>query len=367
LRTLKKNILICVSGLTPQIVTETFYCLTIQNKIRIDEIYIITTQRGREVIYGTDNFPNTPKTSLKKEIKNLCRNYKIKSPRFENNTDHIIVAKEESLELSDIRTDKDNILFPNKVVDFIRQLSLNPNTTLFCSISGGRKTMSVHLAFALSLFGRENDKLLHVLTSEENEFKGFYPVNKIQDKALQLSEIPFVRLRSLLIENITKDNFFQRKYDEIVSFTQKQLKVLSDPGKFILRVETKEFQFNDNRLSVEPLIFTIYFKFLEMKLENKNALTNSFIQDEFHHCVRDFMIEKYNRFYDDKTPGWWNKGFHKITYPIFEKITKINKAISNLIVDPVLAEQFKISSERSYGRTSYSIKADKTKFKIIDQ
>lgn len=362
----KKNILICVTGLTPQIVTETFYCLTVQKKIKIDELYIITTKRGRDVVLGNDTAAHTPKSLLKNELINLCKKYKIKIPVFDNNDKHIITAKEESLELSDIRTDKHNVLFPNKVCEFISRLSSDQTSTLYCSISGGRKTMGVHLAFALSLFGRENDKLLHVLTSEENEFKGFFPVNKIQDSVLQLSEIPFVRLRSLLSENITKDNFFQKKYDEIVSITQQRLKVLSDPGKFILRVETKEFQFNDSRLSIEPLIFTIYFKFVEMKLENKNALTNSFIQDEFHHCVRDFMIEKYNRFYDDKTSGWWNKGFHKITYPIFEKITKINKSISNLIADPVLAEQFKISSERSYGRTSYSIKADKVKFKIID-
>lgn len=362
-----KNILVCATGLTPQIVSETFYCLAVQNKIRIDEIYILTTHRGRNVIYGIDGSPNTPKTSLKKEIKNLCIKYKIKLPKFANNEDHIIVAKEESIELSDIRTDKDNILFPNRAVEFIRQISSDPNNTLYCSISGGRKTMSVHLAFALSLFGRENDKLLHVLTSEENEFKGFYPVNKLQDDALQLSEIPFVRLRSLLTENIAKDYFFQNRYDEIVAFTQQRLKVISDPGKFVLRVETKEFQFNDRRLSIEPLIFTIYFKFVEFKLENKSEISNSYIQDEFHLVIKDFMIEKYHRFYDEKTSGWWNKGFHKISYPIFEKITKINNAISKLIPDPILAQQFFICSKRVYGNSSYSIKANKNKFKIIDQ
>lgn len=273
----QKNILICVTGLTPQIVTETLFCLFVKGKITIDEIYVLTTARGREVILGTDRAEQTPKTSLKKEIKDLCTKYKIKQPSFVNNDKHIIVAKEEAIELPDIRSDKDNILFPNKVSLFIREKSSDPDNVLYCSITGGRKSMSVHLANALALFGREDDKLLHVLTSEENEFKDFYPLNKNQYKALQLSEIPFVRLRSLITEEIAKEYFLKKKYDEIVSYTQEQLKIVSDTGKFILRVETKEIQFNDNRISLEPLLFTYYYKFIDMKLEDKEYLSNSYL------------------------------------------------------------------------------------------
>ncbi|MBN2572349.1 MAG: TIGR02584 family CRISPR-associated protein, partial [Ignavibacteriales bacterium] len=189
------NILICVSGLTPQIVTETLYCLSKQNKIPIDELYIFTTKKGRDVIIGTDKELSTPKIPLKNEIINLCNKYKLKLPKFENNDEHIIVAKEESVELYDIRTDKHNILFPNKICEVIKNLTEEKNNIIYCSISGGRKSMSVHLAFAMSLYGRENDKLFHVLTNEENEFKEFYPRNRKEDKALILSEIPFVRLR----------------------------------------------------------------------------------------------------------------------------------------------------------------------------
>ncbi len=97
MRKTNKNILVCVSGLTPQIVTETLFCLAVKEKIIIDEIYVLTTQRGRNVIYGLDKHPSTPKTALKTEIKNLCAKYKIKVPLFNNNDSHVLVAREDWL------------------------------------------------------------------------------------------------------------------------------------------------------------------------------------------------------------------------------------------------------------------------------
>jgi len=49
---MKKQILIAVTGLTPQIVTETLYCLTQVKKppSKIQEIYVITTSDGKQAI-----------------------------------------------------------------------------------------------------------------------------------------------------------------------------------------------------------------------------------------------------------------------------------------------------------------------------
>jgi len=76
-----KNILICVTGLTPQIVTETLYCLTKLKKVKIDELYVVTTTRGRDVIMGIDEKINLP--PLKNELKRMCDKYKINNPKFE--------------------------------------------------------------------------------------------------------------------------------------------------------------------------------------------------------------------------------------------------------------------------------------------
>ncbi|OGU42407.1 MAG: CRISPR-associated protein [Ignavibacteria bacterium RIFOXYB2_FULL_35_12] len=360
-----KNILICVTGLTPQIVTETLFCLAVKEKVPVDELYIITTLRGREVILGRDKASQTPKVPLINEIVNLCSKYKVKKPKFENDNAHIIVAKEESLELSDIRTDKHNILFPNKVCEFIKTISAQPDTTLNCSISGGRKTMSVHLAFALTLFGRENDRLLHVLTSEENEFKDFYPVNKKEAKELELSEIPYVRLRSLISSTIKEENFLSRKYSDIVKFTQKQLKIIYDKRLLLLDINTQKVKYGNQSIKLEPLEFALYFKFVEAKLEGKNKYSiHEMISPEFAIQVAEFIKDKFEHYYfgDAIKKPWWKTGFSAEGFR--SKRSKINEKLESLISDPDYLSNFRIESERQYRETRYFIKAEKSKFKI---
>lgn len=356
-----KNLLICVSGLTPQIVTETFYCLTVQKKIKIDELYILTTLRGKSVILGKDKSPQTPNTSLKDELNSLCKQYKVHRPLFENNDKHIITAKEESIELPDIRTDKQNILFPNKAAELLREKSSDPNTIIYCSISGGRKTMSVHLAAALSLFGRENDKLLHVLTSEEFEFRGFYPLTKKEDKALELSEIPFIRLRSVLGDEVNlKISFYQ-----FVEQTQKQLKTLTDKTQLILKAGSKEVRYGLNSIQLEPIEFAFLFKFLESKLDGNKPLSIGYLADiEFALSVYEFIREKYPYHYfdDKKRSPWWKVGFGREA--IRSKRSKINKKISALFDDDLMRDEFCIQSNRNYGNTAFYVKADNEKIKL---
>jgi len=361
-----KNILICVSGLTPQIITESLYCLAVKEKTPIHEIYVITTARGREVILGLDKAASTPKVALKSEIESLCDKYKMQIPLFVNNSDHIIVAKEESIELSDVRSDKQNKLFPNKVAEFLRLKSQEKETVLYCVISGGRKSMSVHLAYALSLFGRENDKLLHVLTSEANEFKGFYPQNKKEAQELELSEIPFVRLRSLITSGNSSEKILNKKYSEIVDLTQKQLKKLSDRKQLFVDVENRSLYYDGNSLQLEPLEFAIYFLILEHNLTlSKNPITiNNINSSEFGNRLLEFLSEKYNYYYvDEKKQSSWSKiGFDPEVFR--SKRTKINSKLSTIIIDADIFNDYKIESIKNYRDTAYLVKADKSKFKI---
>lgn len=359
---MNKNILVCVSGLTPQIVTESLFCLAVKEKILIDEVYIITTTRGRNVILGKDTHPSTPKSPLKKEIENLCDKYKIKLPLFKENENHIIVAKEESIELPDIRSDKDNILFPNKVCEFLRQKSSNPNNILYCSITGGRKSMSVHMANALSLFARENDRLIHVLTKEENEFKGFYPQNKKEAKDLEIADIPFVRLRSILSAEIKNTNLLKSNFDEIVKYTQTQLKALSPSNKMILDTERRELRFGNENIVLEPMLFIFYYFFVDRKNRGLNNIgIQQFISDETKFQFAEYFNEFYpNMYYKEK--NWFKKGFSQEDFR--SKRSKVNEKIELLIEDHDLADFFIINVNRKWGSSTYYIKAAKEKFLI---
>jgi len=362
----KKNILVCAVGLTPQIVTESLYALSVQQQIIIDEIYVLTTARGKKVLSGKDDAKFTPKVSLSSEIKNLCKAYNLKVPKFSNSSKYVITAKEEAIDLPDIRDDKHNILFPNKAAEFIRKLTSEPSNTLYCSISGGRKTMGVHLASALSIFGREQDKLLHILTEEEFEFKGFYPITEKEKKALVLAEIPFVRLRSLIVPEDKRSKIYDMKFSEIVNHTQEQLEKISDERKLSLNIETKELSFDSNSVTLEPIEFALYHQFVKTKLETAEKISiHKLTSVEFAEKLTSFIESNYEYYYfreEIKNP-WWQNGFTPENFRT--RRSKINKKINILLKDKKLSELFLIDSNRVYGDSSYFLKAPKSKFKII--
>jgi len=336
-----KNILICVSGLTPQIITETLYCLSVQKKIQIDELYVFTTAKGRDVILGLDEFYNKrekdPYPPLMDEIKRMCAKYmKIKLPKFDIN--HIKVATDLSIELNDIRNDKANKLFPNTLCEFMNEKSKDTNNNMYCSISGGRKSMSVDMAFALSLFGRENDKLLHVLTHKNQEFKHFFPETKNQEKELELAELPYVRLRSIIGRETKNKSFDKMKYTDIVDFTQKELKLAF----------TDKMQINSNDIilgeyepfRLEPAEMKLYKFILEAKTNGEESVT---VEEILKNCSHIFS----------------KKG-------IIEKVTKIKKKFEKNtdIKDIDLIGKFIIQGPAVFGTSSYGILADKSKFRI---
>jgi len=336
---LNKNILICGSGLTPQVVTETLYCLSVQKKVKIDELYIVTTSRGREVIIGEDEQIKLP--PLKGELKRMCAKYKIQMPKFDYNDDHIIVAKDQSIEMPDIRNDKQNKLFPNKLCEFINEKTKDRTDVLFCSISGGRKSMSVDMAFALSLFGREKDKLLHVLTHEKNEFKSFYPVTKKEEKDLELSEVPYVKLRSIIGKQTKSKVFSQMKYTDLVEFAQQELK-LAFTDKLIIDTGKNEITLGDYEpFRLEPAQMKLYKFIVDAKMNGEEYVSvESILKKCPHKFTKKTLIEKVLKIRTEK----------------FQKHISIN--------DNDLIGKFIILGPDAFGSSNYGILADKSKFLI---
>ena len=329
-----KIFLICVTGITPQIITETLFCLTVQKKIGIDELYIVTTTRGRDVILGVDEKIKYP--PFKNELKRMCTHFKISLPKFEYNDNYIKVAKEQSLELSDVRNDKHNKLFPNKLCEFINEKTRDRNNILHCSISGGRKSMSVDMAFALSLFGRENDKLWHVLTHENQEFKHFFPENKKQEKELELAELPFVKLRSIIGKETNNKSFEKMKFTDIVNFTQAELKTAFSDKLIINKNDITLGEYESFRM--EPAAMKLYKFILDAKINGEESVT---VENILNNCPHKFT----------------KKG-------IIEKVTKIKKMFEKNISDIDLIGKFIIQGPGVFGTSSYGILADKSKFRI---
>lgn len=205
-----RRILLAVTGLTPQVVTETLYALACQPPAGKEawvphEVHLLTTATGAE---------NARLNLLQGEgwFHRLCADYKLPPVAFGG--DHIHVLRDEQgVPLEDIRTQAHNTCAADFITDLLRQFTAEPNSELHVSIAGGRKTMGYYLGYALSLYGRAQDRLSHVLVSDpyETNRQFYYPTPydfpihvrrgdreitvDARNARVDLAEIPFVRLR----------------------------------------------------------------------------------------------------------------------------------------------------------------------------
>jgi CRISPR-associated protein (TIGR02584 family) len=201
----KRRVLLAVSGLSPQIVTETIYALAANPVLPFvpTEVHLITTREGAqraELSLLSDDLGWFHK---------LCSDYHLPSITF--NRQHIHIMRDANERgMDDIRSIQDNQAAADFITQKVREFSSDPDCALHVSIAGGRKTMGFYLGYALSLYGRPQDRLSHVLVSEpfENSIEFFYPTpysrvlqtrdGKLADTAMAeitLAEIPFVSLR----------------------------------------------------------------------------------------------------------------------------------------------------------------------------
>lgn len=205
-----RKILLCVTGLSPQIVTETLYALAVARPEPWvpTEIRILTTKRGAE---------NVRLMLLSDQpgwFHRLCKDWKLPSIAFD--TSHIqIIQSTSGTSLDDILDDDDNQCAADCIADCVRRLTCEAGTEIHASIAGGRKTMGFFLGYAMSLWGRPQDRLSHVLVSSPYESRAefFYPTPgphviaakdcgqdsiDAANARVWLGDIPFVRLRDLL-------------------------------------------------------------------------------------------------------------------------------------------------------------------------
>lgn len=215
-----RRILICATGLSPQIVTETIYALAVATKPRWipDEVRLFTTLRGAE----------SARLNLLSAapgwFQRLRMEYGLPPIRFDEHCIEII-CDGEGQPLDDLRCQSDNDAAADHITTRVRALASDPDNELHVSIAGGRKTMGYYLGYALSLYGRAQDRLSHVLVSPpfESHPQFFYPSRNerviqtlgtnpqpldCQRAEVQLAEIPFVRLRDDLPERFRTSGSF---------------------------------------------------------------------------------------------------------------------------------------------------------------
>lgn len=201
-----RRVLAMAVGLTPQVVTETLYALAVCR----EPAWVPTVIRLLTTAEGAMRARLMLLEGETGHFHRLCADYGLQG-RVRFGADDIIVVEAGGQALNDIRTPAENAMAADAITAFVRELCADEESAVHVSIAGGRKSMGYYMGYALSLFGREQDRLSHVLVNEPFESLPdfFYPPPRPRvvfgvgnrpastaDARIELAEIPFVRLRA---------------------------------------------------------------------------------------------------------------------------------------------------------------------------
>ncbi len=372
-----KNILLAVTGLSPQVITETLYALHQSNR-NVDAIHIITTRDGKEKIY----------TGLlggkKGHYYKYLKEYNIPSDSIDFSHENIhVVIDEYGVETTDIANESHNEQLLKKCMDLAFLFTKDPETAVLFSIAGGRKTMSSCLTIAAQMYGRPQDRLYHVLVSPEFESNRdfYYPPKESKSiKLIGRNREPFFKETKFAEINLIPVPFFSIRKKLSDDF----LKEPKDPATLMLSLIKEE----KADLTVNLKICKIIYKTIEQDLmparmalyaffimQKKNCSKRVESCDNCNECFIDMqsVFEKQAEITDiyKKTCG---------TRPLNEMkdggITKLDnhnfmmyksRIKENLLnrYGPHALKNLEIASVGSRPNTRYGIKMDKSAIEVV--
>lgn len=261
----KKKILVAVTGMSPQIITETLFALYQRDQWVPAEIWVLTTDTGKQQIVnnllGEHGF-----------FRRLCEEYELPFIRFDEESVRVI-EDQSGKALADIRTPAENDRAADQIVRFIHDLCADAATELHVSIAGGRKSMGFYIGYALSLFGRSQDRLSHVLVEEafEQNPEFYYPnrenrflntrlgMRNTAQAQVMLADIPFVRMREHLAAPQLGSSW---NYLDAVELTQRDLQQFD----LELDIATHSIRCGGEVFVLPRQEFAIYAAFADFKL-----------------------------------------------------------------------------------------------------
>lgn len=290
------RILLMVAGHSPAIITETLYALP--NDQKPTEIHIITTASGKEILkkqlLGENNI-----------IQQLCKEHDIPVPTFDESLIHVIAK--DGVELQDIQTEAENEIAADFITAKVRELTQQPDCSIHVSIAGGRKTMTYYLGYALSVFGRIQDRMSHVLVEDRYAIPGFFYPTKdstyltnsrtdetfdVKDVKVMLGELPFIRLRDGLTDDLL--NKQDLSYSDIIVIAQRQLAPIS--VRVVLGKKPKLFC-GGEEIKLPPAQLALYVWMLQRHQMGKPAViftdkaTKIALAEEFKAVYADISDE----------------------------------------------------------------------------
>ncbi len=273
-----------VAGLTPQIVTETLYALCVlrQPPFIPNEIHLLTThegaQRARLMLF------EEPQAHFFR----FCEEFGLDGLRGAFDPRHITVIRDAQGDaLGDIVSKADNAAVADAIMQHLQRLTADEDTIVHASVAGGRKTMGVALALAMSLLGRERDELSHVLVNPpfESHPEFFYPPRaprvllagappqqkpvSTEEARVSLAVIPFLRLRGLIDPALLRN---ADSWQELIARAQQTLQ----PLQLEIDLAAQSASIGGHKLALGP----VDLAFLLMLARRR-------LRDEPTHCPKE--------------------------------------------------------------------------------
>ncbi|WP_420177191.1 CRISPR-associated ring nuclease Csm6 [Kerstersia gyiorum] len=257
-----RRILLAVTGMSPQILTETLYALGVANICGKEafiptEIHLLTTATGAQEARTALLHPDGG------QFHALLEDYpELGHPIFTDDQIHVI-CDADGHPLPDIRTPAENAAAANTITALMSELTRDDQAALHVSIAGGRKTMGFYLGYAFSLFARPQDELSHILVSSpfENHPAFYFPPaipkrlttrdNRNIDTAdakITLARIPVVRLRHGQPRALLEGN---ASFNDTVTAIQKSL----EPPHLFIDLPRRLVECGGKPVKLPPALF----------------------------------------------------------------------------------------------------------------
>lgn len=363
-----QKILFCVTGLTPQIVTETLYALCVTNQTRWvpNKVVVLTTVTGREAIRAQLLAETAGQFAA------FCESYGL-SNQIEFDLSCVeLVCDEHGNPLADIRSENDNARVADAITRCVRELVAS-SESLHVSIAGGRKTMGYYAGSALSLWGRAQDALSHVLVNEpfEQVSNFYFPPPKptlfklrngdevsSETATVTLASIPFLRLGGLLPPQSLPN---EASLTEIIARYQQSLQ----PAWVRIDLNNKIIESPVGVIKLEPQLFATYAWFALVRKfahgeDGAVAITNTAFFKSYSNFCLSFQTKKLGdrslkRFIEDND-------FKSANKLISEKTSQIKRAIDKTLVG-VAADAYYIAlTNRDKGLRKISLSPAQIEF-----
>jgi len=349
---------IFVIGHSPAIVTETLAACSLHHHPPIKRLILITTGSGAAI--------------LEKRLfdQGGWSDFITHYPRYATihfSTDDIIRCVEE-----DIRSEDENRAMAEVILSQVRQYTAEDAPPLIASMAGGRKTMGYYMGFAMSLFGRECDRLTHVLVPEvwEKDRTFMFPPPE-EAHQINLVDIPFIRLRSHLKPAVSNADI-----DTLIRSTQSTIDLSTMP-RLTLYILPKSLEYLGQTIEFPEREFTFIQFFAQQKLHHCQhpqqptcgACHDCFLSVDDMDKKKDELLNIRMQFGGLNSPtfsrfeqAWQGKRAAASNLP--EPIRRINAAIEQTLGIDQRAEAIKIKNIGKRNHQAYGIMADKSQIRI---